>query len=452
MAGRRIVAIAAGALLAVAGAGYPELGVRAARASCVTWNGGQVCDSPTSRPTWHAPSRVYHGGGGGGYRSYGGGGGGRAAAAIGAAGAAIGILGMMIDAAEQAEAAERNAANEAARRRWAACQGRYKRAHAMNEDARRMIADGETESGYAAFERAIATLGDCAAGADLAKLRNNLDVARREYAALTTPSEGRQYGGGAPKTNLPYPSELESRASSRCTHLPQNSPPWQSCLQNAEAEIAIGADDAIREACQSIANIAARNNCVFDRYAAAVTGQKPDGADNDNCYWDERGRQCHPGGRAANPPPGRAADDDPNSLRNQLKRALAEKPNDDAAIRAARAAEIARAKALRDSLPPDSPDRKTLDDVIAKAEAGQVPASPPPAAPITGTPAQQAAAPEPAAPSAGPGASTRDDAYENYMNSGNANSGGRNNGDLGRSGFSMSGSETRREIDRLLGQ
>lgn len=455
MAGRGIVAVIAGAGLIsalVSGAGHlPGFSVREAQASCITWQGGQNCDSPAPRQTYHysAPARS------GGVRTFsGGGGGGRAGAAIGAAGAAIGILGMMIDAAQQQQ---ENAANESQRQAYNACQARIRNAHATNEQARKLLAESDPEEAYRVFERAIGALGDCGNRGDAAKLRHNLDVARQSYASLTTPSAGTQYGGDAPKNHLRSVVDIEAKAAELCGNLPQDTPQRQICVRTTEAQLIMFDDAGIQSACQSIADVETRNRCALNRYGAMMSGLNPDQfGDNDNCYFDEHGKPCHPGGGNVASRAPLDANSDPNSLRNELKRRLAERPAQNN-VAEARAGEIARAKALRDSLPPDSPDRKALDDVIAKAEAGQVPASSVSAstAPASAGTSEQPAATDSsmadanATSNASPGAS-KDDAYDNYMKSGNANSGGKNNGDLSRSdSFSMSGSGTQTEINRL---
>jgi len=380
-----------------------------------------------------------------------GGGGGRAAVAIGAAGAAIGILGMMIEQAER----EQTTADAAARQRWAACQGRYRQAYALNEKAQQMIAGSDPAASYAVFERALAVLGSCATGSNIATLRHNLDKARQEYVALTHPSSARMFGGDAPKSRLIAPGELNNRAAAACAQLTEQSQEWQACMRNREADLIMLTDSA----CQSIADADARNRCVFNRYWAGVNGKDPNEfGDPDNCYWDEHGNPCHPGGGTS---ASRGADD-PDGLRARLKNALDGGAAAGRAIDRARAAEIARAKAVRDTLPEGSEDRKRLDEMIAKAEAGRMPSAG--AAPTQSQPASQ---PQPAEQQAGNAAqgsgagasdsnsspsSSRDDAYENYMQSTNGNSGGKNNGDLGRSSFDMKGSETRTEIDRMEGK
>lgn len=382
--------------------------------------------------------RTYHYGGGGG----------RTAAAIGAAGAAIGILGAMIEQAER----EQNAADAAARQRWAACQRRYRQAYALNEEARQAAAGSNVEVSFAMFERALAVLGSCGNPSDIAVLRHNLENARKDYAALTNPSGSRMYGGDAPKKPLIPPGELNNRAAEACASLTGQSPEWQTCMRNREADLIMLGDDA----CQSIADADTRNRCVFNRYWASVNGKDPNEfGDPANCYWDEHGNPCHPGGGAT------ASDsaDDRNGLRERLKRALDRGASAGAAIDRARANEIARAKMLRDSLPEGSEDRKRLDDLIAKAEAGRMPnAGAAPAQPPPGPQQQQQADNPPAGPDANASGSdasqnsSRDDAYDNYMQGTNTNSGGQNNGDLGHSSFSMSGSETRQEMDRMEGK
>ena len=460
MAGRRIVAVLASAGLIGAltsGAGHvPGFSAGEAQASCITWQGGENCDSPAPPRSFHYQAPVRRGGGGGGYRSYGGGGG-RAGAALGAASAAIGILGMMIDAAQQ----EQNNANEAQRQAYNACQGRYRQSYAINEQARKIAANGDTEEAYGEFERALNVLGSCGSRSDLSKLRDNLEGMRKEYARLSTPSA--EWAGddrtNAPKKAAIYPGALDPAARQLCSFAAEGSDSWQACMAARKAEAIMATDPDIRAACQSIADVDARNQCVFNRYWAGVQGKDPNQfGDNKNCYWDEHGKPCYPGGKnaaAASAPSN--ADSDPNSLRNRLKRALADNAKDKASdVDAARAAEIARAKAVRDSLPEGSADRKTLDDAIAKAEAGQTPSA---SADTGGSNAgsqtaqnggaQNGADTGGAAPGAG---KSRDDAYDNYMNSGNANSGGNNRGDLGHSGFSMNGSDTDREVNRLMGR
>ena len=284
---------------------------------------------------------------------------------------------------------------------------------------------------------------------------------RKEYARLSTPSND---WTGDDRTNAPkkaaiYPGALDPAARQLCNFAPEDSSTWQACMAARKAEAIMATDPDIRAACQSIADVDARNQCVFNRYWAGVQGKDPNQfADNKNCYWDEHGKPCYPGGKngVASTAPSNA-DSDPNSLRNKLKRALAENAKERASD-AAHAAALAQAKSIRDSLPEGSADRKALDDAIAKDEGGQTSTAAADGAASNAGGASQTAQNTGAsngadtgggAPAAG---KSRDDAYDNYMNSGNGNSGGNNRGELGHPAFSMSGSGTDKEVDRMMGR
>lgn len=79
----------------------------------------------------------YRGGGGSGYS---GGGGGRAAAALGAASFGIGVLSLMIEAAEAQERSGQGARDNQARKRFAYCQANQQTAHVANERAIKLLA------------------------------------------------------------------------------------------------------------------------------------------------------------------------------------------------------------------------------------------------------------------------------------------------------------------------
>lgn len=301
--------------------------------------------------------------GGGGYRSGGGGGGNYAAAAVGAGNIAIGFLNMAIAAAAEQERQERNAANAA---RHAACQAKYRQAYATNEQARRLSESGRPQEAYALFERALATLGSCGARADLGKLRGNLEHARTEYAKLVNPSAADSTIYGKTEHGPPrlVPALLEKQARDACKAYADSSPEWQACMARRKAELVIASNPAIRSACQSIADLAERQQCVFNRYWADMLGKDAKQfGDPSNCYWDEHGKPCHPGGRSA-AVGSKAKPEGESELRKELRRRLNALPD-----RLPNSEEIQNMETARDALPPGA-DRDQMTAAIDKAKAG----------------------------------------------------------------------------------
>ncbi|MDO8878554.1 MAG: hypothetical protein Q8M24_25300 [Pseudolabrys sp.] len=306
----------------------------------------------------------YRGGGGRGYSSGGGGGGNyNYAAAVGAANVAIGFLNMAIAAAEEQQRQERNAA---ARARWEHCQAKYRSAYATNERARRLSEEGRPEEAYALFQRAYDTLGSCGQRADLGKLRGNLESARTTYANLINPDVAGTTIFGKKETGpakLP-PAMLERQAREACKTLSQDTPEWNACVAARKGELVMASDPAIRNACQSIADRAERQQCVFNRYWAGLAGKEDKQfGDPSNCYYDEHGKPCHPGGgktasAAAGKPGGNSA------LRDELRRRLDALPD-----RLPSDEDIGNMEIARDALPP-GPERDQLTAAIDSAKAG----------------------------------------------------------------------------------
>lgn len=392
----------------------PDATASTSHASCITFRDGRsVCDAPRQRMNY-APPPAQRGGGGYRYRSGGGGGGGgNYAAAVGAAGAAIGILGMMIDAAQQAEQSERNSADAATRQRHARCQSKYRTAYATNERARRLSESGRPEEAYELFQQAKNTLGSCGTRTDTEKLRGNLESAQWQYASLVNPSA--KWTGddtNVPKNGPLPPAVSDLAARKLCSFAKEESPAWQSCIANRKAEAIMSGDKAIRDACQAIADIEQRNQCAYNRYWAGVQGKDPNQfGDPSNCYWDEHGKPCHRGGGARGvasqgPAPGRS------TLREELQKKINNMPDriPDPAQKQ-RDAEIARAEAVRDSLPP-GPDRDRLTAAIDDAKAGRT--GPAADAPVAGADANPPPA-KVAETNAPPDKSLDQQAYDEYM-------------------------------------
>ncbi len=304
----------------------------------------------------------YRGGGGRGY-SGGGGGNYNYAAAVGAANIAIGVLNIAIAAAEEQQRQERNAA---ARARWEHCQAKYRSAYATNERARRLVENGKPDEAYGLFESAIGILGSCGQRVDHGKLRDNLASARQQFASLVNPDVADTTIFGKKDTGPAklQPAALDRQAREACKALPQDTPQWNACVATRKGELVMASDPSIRNACQSIADRAERQQCVFNRYWAGLAGKdEKEFGDPSNCYYDEHGKPCHPGGgktasAAAGKPDGNSA------LRDELRRRINALPdtipnNED----------IANMETARDALPP-GPDRDQLTAAIDSAKSG----------------------------------------------------------------------------------
>lgn len=318
----------------------------------------------------------------------GGGGGGNAAAGLGAGAAALGALGSLMESAAEAEReqqARQDAAEQARRRaRAAQCHRNWQTATQMNAEGNDRTNHWDPESAIPLYERAISYLSICGDRKNIAIIQRNLIEARKQYAAVRP-------------------------------------------------------DNRVEDARKRYGD-----QNIYNKPNPFAAEKEPD------CYWDEHGNPCHPGGNnpAAETSPSAAADADPNSLRNRLRRALsnpAYKPDDHARERQAAIDSLQKA---RDSMPPGA-DRDDIDQQLAKLRGGIVPDNIGAAPPVPAVPQVSVSSP-PQSSQAESQPSGTDNAYDNYMKSQNGNSGGKNDGDLGHSGFSMSGSETRKEIDRLL--
>ena len=303
----------------------------------------------------------YRGGGGRGYS--GGGGGANYAAAVGAANIAIGVLNIAIAAAEEQQRQERNAA---ARARWEHCQAKYRAAYATNERARRLVESGQPGEAYGLFERALSTLGSCGERADLGKLRGNLESARQQFASLVNPdvADTTIYGKTETGPAKLVPAMLDRQARDACKSLAQNTPEWNACVATRKGELVMASDSAIRNACQSIADRAERQQCIFNRYWAGIQGKdEKQFGDPSNCYYDEHGKPCHPGG-GKTASTNTAKPDGNSALREELRRRLDALPD-----RLPGNEDISNMETARDALPP-GPDRDQLTAAIDSAKAG----------------------------------------------------------------------------------
>ena len=144
----------------------------------------------------------------------------------------------------------------------------------------------------------------------------------------------------------------------------QDTPEWNACVAARKGEMVMATDPAIRNACQSIADRAERQQCIFNRYWAGIQGKDQNQfGDPSNCYYDEHGKPCHPGGgKTASAGP--AKPDGNNALRDEIKRRLNKLPdtlpgNED----------IANMEVARDALPPGA-DRDQLTAAIDSAKGG----------------------------------------------------------------------------------
>lgn len=91
------------------------------------------------------------------------------------------------------------------------------------------------------------------------------------------------------------PHTVVAQARALCATSPANSAEWKTCMSTREAALIMAAEPGIRAACSGISDEAARSACAIDAYVKRLAQI----AANDNCYWDEKGRQCYPPGAAA---------------------------------------------------------------------------------------------------------------------------------------------------------
>lgn len=141
-----------------------------------------------------------------------------------------------------------------------------------------------------------------------------------------------------------------------------------------QAEIIMYMSGTIREACQAQTNPDLQRQCAHNRYAATL-GKNALTDNQDNCYFDERGRPCFPSGAAGSK---RGTQKGRSRLRDAID-AMPDRVDK----------KITDAEAVRDSLPA-GPERDNLTEMIEKAKADK-------------------------ASDLASSKSPSDDAYENYM-------------------------------------
>lgn len=133
--------------------------------------GGGVCP-------YRDPSPRGNGGGSSG------GGSSNNAAAIGAAGAALGILGTIIENSERQQEQSQERENRAARARWAYCENYVRQARAAVDRGNFYYDRDDYNNAIGHFNRAIALLGHCENRKNIALVRKNIQNARdrQEYS------------------------------------------------------------------------------------------------------------------------------------------------------------------------------------------------------------------------------------------------------------------------------
>ena len=410
-----------------------SLGVGTASAQCSAVTGPGMSargPCPTQRQyNYPAPS----GGSGGGTSYRGGGGDGNAGAAIGAADAALGVLGVLIDAAresEQNDQSEQDAARDAdARRQLAArlayCRRNWQQASNEIQTGNSVMDHWNPGGAMPHFERAIALLSPCDDRNNIAIARHNLDLARQRYAAVKDDNRVAdavdRYGKSNPyASNSPFAApaadvstaseqdaasdgmakSIVEKATNRCSYAPPGSVRWQSCKLTQEARLIMDADAEISGACRLENGAVARDSCAVKSYVDKL--QRAKAGDKQNCYFDKNGQPCitdtgtAPGASTARPKQ--------NSLREDLRARLARKAADDASSQGATTA-------------PSVAVPSTTIEAAADKQA------------------------QPAAKS--------DGALEAYLSGQNGSTGTRNDGNLNTTDFRMDAAGTRREIDRL---
>lgn len=366
---------------------------------------------------------------GGGSRSSSGGSGPNYGAAIGSIGAALGALS---DIAAEEEARQQAQRDRADAERRAYCHGNWRQASADVESGNRIFNEWNPGGAIPYYERAISLLGRCGDSKNIAVVRRNLDQARKQYAAIKDDNRvsdalGR-YGGNnfydkggnpfarAPADGAAKPPSADPRlsaeaigkeAAKRCDYAPSGSASWKTCMATQEARLIMDADPDIKSMCGIETNAAKRNACAIKAYGDRLAAKNANPSGKENCYWDQNGKPCYPGGKAA-----AATTEKPKaatSLRDELRRRLQAK----------------------DAAGGTGPDEGAPDPASDGKPSGQLP--------------EQAVVKNEPAPSS---AASNDDPLQSYMNA-RKNDGIRNSGEFDQTNFSMSGSQTRREIDRL---
>ena len=347
--------------------------------------------------------------------------------AIGAAGVMLGVLGDAIES----EQTDENARDQASRSRELAA----RRAYCVSnwQQASSEIATGndffnhwDPGGAIGHYERAIALLRPCNDVRNIAVARHNLDNAQRQFAAVKDDDRvddlrsryanvdaynaaANPFAGSTIDANsatafgaLKPADEIADAAAKRCDYAPVRSTAWTNCMLTQEARLIDDADADIKSTCEIESTVVAKNQCAIRVYAEKLQRQASPSNDNTNCYFDKRGGPCISGDRLK----ALQEADKGMSLRDRLKRNL----------------EAARAKSAA--------GRTTVDE---EGDATH--------------PAKSSGSTEAAQPSSS--VSGVDDPLRDYLKAQNFSTGTRNDGDLGRPAFTMSGSETRKEIDRL---
>ncbi len=294
----------------------------------------------------------FSGGGGTTYRSsggrggivYGGGGGGVNYAAAGAvAGYALGILFEAAHQAEQARASEQAAANaEAARQaaaRHAYCMENFRQASADMQNGNDSLLRAQPAAAKQYYERAIALLSRCGDSRNIAVVRRNLAIVDKQYAATkddnrvdearrrnsgALPNSGPNPFNAAPAADDPLnprvltnPNEVLERARMACSYA-ERTPEWNRCMQTQEARLIMDSDPDIKASCGWERNAVVRTNCAIEAYVKKLQMQVANALADDPCYFNELGRQCFAGGGGA-----RTAGGPKESIRDRLRRQLA---------------------------------------------------------------------------------------------------------------------------------
>ncbi len=400
----------------------------AAQCSTITgpgMSGGGPC--PQSRkfvaPPAPSPQR---GGSLGGYS-------GGAGNGLGAAATALGILGSMLEESETPAAPQRDntpATDEAARREAAALRAYCERTFDQALDLVRRasdIAQDDPAGAIKLFENARTIFQRCAAPQAREFLKARIKEAQRRLAAIAddnrvgeaqrrfrdayagqSPFESAAAAkvGPAPIAATPAlaidPQDVFNKAKARCAYAADKPDEMKTCMQTQEALAISQADPDIKLQCSGAKSPSTRETCTIQAYAQKVQKAAANPSGQENCYFDEHGRPCYPGGVGG----------------------------DKAGAETARLRELMR-KRLREQRQADgrSGDVSDADVDTAVRLAGANPGS---------SSAAQKTRPDNGSNNV-PGDWNRDDPLQNYLHSTNQSSGGRNDGALGSPKPGMTG-------------
>ena len=347
---------------------------------------------------------------------------GQAAAGFAGAGLALGILGSMMEEAENQATAERAnaaaAADEAAHRAPAElrvyCDRTFDQAWNLVRDASEMSRD-DPSGAIRLFEQVRTVFQRCSNPASRELVRDRIREAQRRLAAVaednrvavakrqfganniyagSNPFEGPAKSVAQPSQPKPAaivlsitPQDVFAKAQSRCAYAAEKPDEMKACMQTQEAIAITQAEPSIKQQCVGAKDASARETCSIRAYLQKAQQAAANPSGQDNCYFDVRGRPCYPGGgSAAAPGPQKV------SLRDELKRKLEEQ----------------RKKEGRDKV-----SDAEVDTALKLAGGGQTAAT--------------------IEPHKAPPPGSEDDPLQHYLRSTNRSTNGRNDGVLGPS-------------------